>query len=294
MPFPIACVIPTHGRPEYLTQALGGILAQTSAPAEVVVVDDLDDARTAAVVAAAARQAPFPVRHVVNRVGGGASGSRNAGAAASTAPVLAFLDDDDAWRPDYLSQACDTLRQTGAEVVISGLVRFRQDGVVQDIVMPPLRDVANRMYEKNFGMTGSNLMITRAAFERVGGFDPKLPVFNDWDFLIRMIKAGVAYVTLADLLVEWREHGGDRISTPTLRRAAGIETFIAKHEADMPPIQRRNLIADALGIRRRNARSILGRAALAARLFCLLGPREAISRRLRPGRRPALEAGYQP
>ncbi len=294
MPPSIACVIPTHGRPEYLTRALGSILAQTLAPAEVVVVDDLDDARTAAVMATAALQAPFPIRHVVNRSGGGASGSRNAGAAASTAPVLAFLDDDDAWRPDHLVRAASCLEQAGVEVAISGLIRFRQDGAVQNIFMPPLREVANRLYDKNFGMTGSNLVITRAAFERVGGFDPHLPVFNDWDFLIRLMGAGIAYVPVPELLVEWREHGGDRISAPTLRRAAGIETFIAKHGAAMSPIQRRNLNADALGIRRRNARSILDRVLLAARLLCLLGPREAISRRLRPNRRPALEAGYQP
>jgi GT2 family glycosyltransferase len=290
----VACVIPTHGRPEHLSQAIDSVLGQTMAPAEVAVVDDLDDARTAAVVTAAAGRASFPVRHIVNLGRGGASGSRNAGATASEAPILAFLDDDDAWRPDYLARAAAALEQSGADAVISGLIRFRQDGAIQHIFMPPLHQIENRLYEKNFGMTGSNVMISRTAFEQVGGFDPALPVFNDWDFLIRMIGAGIAYAPLAELLVEWREHGGDRISTPTLRRAAGIETFIAKHEADMSPIQRRNMMADALGIRRRNASSILDRAVLAARLLRLLGLREAVGRRFRPGRRQAFEAGYQP
>ena len=107
----VACIIPTHDRPDLLSQALDSVLGQAMAPAEVVVVDDLDDPHTATVVAAVALQAPFPVRHVVNRALGGASGSRNAGAAASTAPVLAFLDDDDAWRPEYLRDACATLRR---------------------------------------------------------------------------------------------------------------------------------------------------------------------------------------
>jgi glycosyltransferase involved in cell wall biosynthesis len=290
----VACIIPTHDRPDLLSQALDSVLGQAMAPAEVVVVDDLDDPHTATVVAAVALQAPFPVRHVVNRALGGASGSRNAGAAASTAPVLAFLDDDDAWRPEYLRDACAALQQSGAEAVISGLTRFRQDGGIQQIVMPPLPAITGRLYEKNFGMTGSNLVITRPAFERIGGFDPALPVFNDWDFLIRMVGADTTYTALPQPLVEWREHGGDRISTPTLRRARGIEAFVAKHAGAMPAVNRRNLTADALGIRRRNADSILGRCVLAARLLCLLGPREAISRRLHPRRRHAFEAGYQP
>ncbi|HWA47602.1 MAG TPA: glycosyltransferase family A protein [Dongiaceae bacterium] len=291
----IACIIPTHGRPDFLAAALDSVLSQTLAPAEVAVVDDLDDAQTAAMVAAAAGRAPFPVRHIVNLSNPGASGSRNAGATASTAPVLAFLDDDDAWRPDYLAQASAALQRSGADAVISGLTRYRQDGGIQKIVMPPLHAIAGRLYEKNFGMTGSNLVITRTAFDWAGRFDPALPVFNDWDFLIRMVGAGVTYTVVEELLVEWREHMGDRISTPTLRRAIGIEAFVAKHQAALPPLHRRNLMADALGIRRRNAESLFGRAVLAAQLLRLLGFREAIGRRLRPARDNAragmLEAG---
>lgn len=288
---PVACIIPTHGRPEFLAAALESVLGQTMAPAEVAVVDDLDDAPTAAVVAAAAGRAAFPVRHIVNLSKPGASGSRNAGAIASQAPILAFLDDDDAWRQDYLTQAVAALQRSGADAVITGLTRYRQDGAIQKIVMPPRHAIERRLYEKNFGMTGSNLVITRMAFDWAGRFDPALPVFNDWDFLIRMVGAGVTYTVVEELLVEWREHMGDRISTPSLRRAAGIETFVAKHESAMPPIHRRNLIADALGIRRRNANSLVRRAVLAAQLLRLLGPREAIGRRLRPTRTSVLEAG---
>lgn len=232
-----------------------------------------------------------PVRRVLNRQHPGASGSRNAGAAASQAEFLAFLDDDDAWRPEYLDRAMAELERTGADAVISGLCRIRHDGSIQRIVMPPAQMVAGRLFEKNFGMTGSNLVIRRSAFEQLGGFDPGLPVFNDWDFVIRMISAGVTYCVVPELTVEWREHADDRISTPTLRRAAGIETFVAKHSAVMPPLNRRNLMADALGIRRRNARSLLDRIVLAAKLLRLLGLRESIGRRLRPQRRRPAEAG---
>lgn len=287
----VACIIPTHGRPDHLAAALDSVLGQTLAPAEILVVDDLDDAATAAVAEAAALRSLCPLRRVVNRTSAGASGSRNAGAAASRAPLLAFLDDDDAWLPGYLGRALEALAQSGAEAVVTGLARFRQDGRIQHIVMPPLRTIADQRYERNFGMTGSNLVIARAAFERIGGFDPALPVFNDWDFLIRMIDAGIACAVQPEPLVEWREHAGDRISTPTLRRARGIESFIAKHAAAMSPTDRRNLMADALGIRRRNAASPIGRVVLAARLLHLLGLREAVARRFRPDRRRALPAG---
>jgi glycosyltransferase involved in cell wall biosynthesis len=286
-----ACIIPTHGRPGHLSRALESVLQQSHLPAEIIVVDDLDDGPTAAVVQVSALRTEIPMRRVLNRVKSGASGSRNAGVAASRAEFVAFLDDDDAWRPQYLARAMAELEHSGADAVISALCRIKYDGSIQPIVIPHRAEIAGRMFDKNFGMTGSNLVIRRSAFERVGGFDSALPVFNDWDFLIRMVAAGVEYGVVPELTVEWREHEGDRISTPSLRRAAGIESFIAKHGAVMPPVNRRDLTAVALGIRWRNAGSLIGRLRMAAKLLRLLGLREAIGRRVKATRRRPIEVG---
>jgi hypothetical protein len=94
---------------------------------------------------------------------------------------------------------------------------------------------------------------------------------------------------VTDLTVEWREHEGDRISTPSLRRAAGIETFIAKHAGAMPSLNRRDLMAVALGIRWRNAGTLVGRLRWAAKLVRLLGLREALGRRLGTTRKRVIE-----
>lgn len=287
-----ACIIPTHGRPALLSRALDSALRQSHAPAEVIVADDLDDKPTAAVVMVTALRTEIPLRRIVNRVNPGASGSRNAGAAASRAEFIAFLDDDDVWLPEHLARAMAELDRTGADAVISGLRRIKHDGSIQPIVIPPREAIEGRMFDKNFGMTGSNLVIRRSAFERIGGFDVALPVFNDWDFLIRMVAGGVGYAIVQDLTVEWREHEGERISTPTVRRAAGIESFIAKHGATMPALNRRDLMAVALGIRRRNAGSMFGRLMLAAKLLRLLGPREALGRRLGAARRRTVEVSF--
>ncbi len=256
-----------------------------------MVVDDLDDGPTAAIVQVSALRTEIPLRRILNRSNPGASGSRNAGAAASTAELLAFLDDDDVWRPEYLASAMAELDRTGADAVISGLCRIKHDGSTQPIIMPPREAIRKQLFDKNFGMTGSNLVIRRSAFECLGGFDPALPVFNDWDFLIRMISHGFEYCVVKDLTVEWREHEGDRISTPSLRRAVGIEAFIAKHAAAMPSINRRDLTAVALGIRWRNAGSLVGRLLWAAKLVRLLGPREALGRRLRMTKKRVIEVG---
>jgi glycosyltransferase involved in cell wall biosynthesis len=278
----VACIIPTHRRPAHLAASLKCVLQQTLPPTEIIVVDDLDDDQTGSLVDMLRRETTIPMRRLLNRQHPGASGSRNAGARAAQADIIAFLDDDDRWRPAYLSSAVSELAKSRADAVISGLRRFKVDGTTQDMVIPPQSEIADRIFDKNFGMTGSNLVIRPEPFGRLGGFDPELPVYEDWDFLIRFVQSDLRYTVVPETNAEWREHEGARLSALTLRHAEGIERFIAKHTAAMPATSRRNLQANALGIRRRVATSPLHRIWLAVKLVRLLGVRETVKRRLAP------------
>src|SRR5436305_9869201 len=91
---PVSVVIPTYNRAALLREALASVLAQTLPAREIAVVDDGSTDETAALVAelttAGAPIVYLPGSHE-NRRGP----ARNWGAAATTAPYIAFLDADD-------------------------------------------------------------------------------------------------------------------------------------------------------------------------------------------------------
>ena len=62
--------------------------------------------------------------------GGGASTNRNTGAYNAKGKILAFLDDDDLWCPEYLEQALSSLNITQAEAVITWFVN-NEEGVIK-------------------------------------------------------------------------------------------------------------------------------------------------------------------
>lgn len=95
----VSVVIPTRFRPELVTRAVRGVLAQTMADLEVVVVVDGPDDAT---VAALAALADPRVRVLVQPAKGGAPHARNVGARAARGRWTAMLDDDDEWLPDKL------------------------------------------------------------------------------------------------------------------------------------------------------------------------------------------------
>jgi glycosyltransferase involved in cell wall biosynthesis len=92
-------VVPTLRRPLDLATCLGGLFSQEVVPRQVIVVRRPDDAESAQVLS----ESPHRVTEVVvNETGTVAALS--AGAKASTADVVAFIDDDAVPRTDWLAR----------------------------------------------------------------------------------------------------------------------------------------------------------------------------------------------
>src|SRR5262245_61414849 len=106
----VSVVVPTYRRAANLPRLVAALEAQTL-PAdrfEVVLVDNGSDDDTPAVLAelaASTRLHLVPLRIDVNE---GPARARNAGWRASSAPLVAFTDDDCVPRPDWLEQVVAT------------------------------------------------------------------------------------------------------------------------------------------------------------------------------------------
>ncbi len=213
----VSVIIPTHNRRDLVCEAVASALAQCDAAAEVIVVDDGSNDGTAA----ALRQFGDRIRYRCQAQRGVAA-ARNAGAQMALGDWLAFLDSDDLWRPDKLARqlayhaARPALRasQTG-EVWIRNGVRVnpcrhhgKPDG---DIFVPSVARCV---------VSPSAVLLHRALFESLGGFDESLPVCEDYDLWLRL---GVREpLGLLDLpLVVKRGGHADQLS----RRHWGMDRF---------------------------------------------------------------------
>lgn len=251
IPARISCVVPTHDRRVLLERALTSVLQQTLPPAEVVVVDDLSQPDVEHTVAECARDRPeVPVRYVSarGRTQQTAGSSRNLGVAHTTGSLLAFLDDDDAWSPQFLEQVITRMSRREAAVGLSH-VEYRQgEHSVLGMAMPEGLSADQCLY--NPGMTGSNLVVERQAFDQVGGFDPDLWVANDVDVLVRLLDAGVHYTVVPRMLATRHSHALGHLTTKSERRAQGLETYYARYRPRMSWHQRRRMLRSIHSARR--------------------------------------------
>jgi len=119
----VAVLIPTLGRPDSLRRALASVMAQSRKDliSQIIVVDNAHDQSARPVVEGF--NAGPAILYVAASPPGVAT-ARNAGLAATRAPYIAFLDDDEEAPQTWLETLFDVHRRYGADVTfgpVSGL-----------------------------------------------------------------------------------------------------------------------------------------------------------------------------
>ncbi len=113
----VTILIPTFRRPESLARALKSVLGQDRPDLnhEIVVVDNDPDGSARSLVDALRASSDSPLLYV-HALPPGVATARNAGLAVSTAPYVAFLDDDEQADQAWLGALFEAHRRFGADV----------------------------------------------------------------------------------------------------------------------------------------------------------------------------------
>ena len=122
----ISVVITTCNRPAFLKEALEGIAAQTYKPKEVIVVNDCSEISYESALDAIKK---VNGKHILLKERSGANRARNIGIEECSGEIIAFLDDDDIWLPNYLSEISEQY-QSGAVAVVTGFKQMGKENVV--------------------------------------------------------------------------------------------------------------------------------------------------------------------
>jgi glycosyltransferase involved in cell wall biosynthesis len=200
----VSVIIATRDRPQLLAKAIEAVLGQGyPGPVECVVV--FDQAEPDATLARTA-----PGRSVVvvgNDRTPGLAGARNSGAAASSGELLAFCDDDDQWLPEKLGRQVRRLRETGADVVVSGIHVDHGGKTITRV--PGADDVTHTELLRRRVMEAhpSTVVVRREAFfDTIGLVDEEIPgsYGEDYDWILRAAAAGpIAVVPEPLVTVLW-------------------------------------------------------------------------------------------
>jgi glycosyltransferase involved in cell wall biosynthesis len=193
----VSVIVPTRDRAALVPGAVRSALRQEGAEVEVCVVDDGSREPLCLPDDLAGDSRVHVVRLEDPR---GAAAARNAGLAATSGALVAFLDDDDEWLPGKLARQIASM-PAGAAAIACGFDLWDGMRLVAGVLPPAgLNDGALLAHPC---IWPSTVVARRAAVEAVGGFDESLARVEDWDLWLRLADRG-ELAAVPEVLVDRR------------------------------------------------------------------------------------------
>jgi LmbE family N-acetylglucosaminyl deacetylase len=243
----VSVVVRTKDRPALLAQALASLAEGTYRRVEVVLVND------GGTPPEVPEGYPFPVRRVDFEENRGRAAAAQAGVEAATGDWIAFLDDDDLALPEHLAVLASAATGEGVRAVYSdaAVVTYELAGgddrepggpggwTEAERRLPYSRDFDPDVLRLDNYIPFNTLLAERALFEELA-FDPDLPIFEDWDFLIRLARR-TPFHHVRRVTCEYRHFRGaghHALGDRPRQRADFLAVkakVLAKHAADLTP-----------------------------------------------------------
>lgn len=190
-------IIATYGRPGALQACLHaiGALATARGRFEVIVVDDGGDTPLGPMLDGFRDRLDLILLRQDNA---GPGAARNHGAARARGTLLAFTDDDCRPEPDWLDQLLAAAGEPGdgVPVMLGGLTVNALGENPYAAASQWIQDIVYRHYNADPGrarfFASNNLLVSRAAFLSLGGFDARFRTAEDRDLCDRWRQAGLS------------------------------------------------------------------------------------------------------
>jgi len=279
----IAVVIPTYNRRRSLARAVDSVLNSDEPDFELVVVDDGSTDDTPGLMRGLTDRRIEYVR-APHRNGNVA---RNLGVAASTAPVVAFLDSDDEFEPSRLGRLLRLFDRL-PEIEVSLDAFWVENGGRRELADQPKgafgkAELAPLLVAHAIPLTTSAICARRGALDAVNGFDERLRRHQDRDLLLRLAESGrILLGAGADVT---KHQSRDSISRPSGGYVEGLDELVGRHPIFLAPEY--SGILSYLVVRRILKAVLAGRLADAGRELRSLGRAANLPRGL-----PASLLGY--
>lgn len=220
----VTVYLPTRGRPALLERAVRSALAQDYPSLQLFVVVDGPDPASEAVLARFASDARLSV--LTRPRCGGAPRARNDAIDRAAGELITGLDDDDEFLPGHVSGLVRALAESSSSFACTTNVLRRARG---EIVRHAKVGTIELAAIKRQNVVG-NQVLTRTEFLReLGGFDPQMPAWQDYDLWLRLCQRFGPGVRIdARSYIQHVEHESERISNPE-RIVAAHQRFCEKH-----------------------------------------------------------------
>jgi glycosyltransferase involved in cell wall biosynthesis len=215
----VSVIIPAYNTAAFIAETLNSVFGQTFQDFEVIIVND--GSPDTAELEVALQPYRDRIRYI-KQENKGLPGARNVGIGLARGELLAFVDSDDLWMPDYLLAQVEFLdAHPQVYASIADALLFGSGG---DVVWRMLKDGAGpilgfeEMLKRQGGQLPSAMVARRQRVVDSGLFDERIRIGEDVEFCVRLVFPEGAVGYLGRVLVKYRQRPGSLTEDPRRRK----------------------------------------------------------------------------
>lgn len=232
-PVLVTAVITTCDRPHLVRRAIQSVLAQTYQPLEVIVVEDGSNSGIKEWLEKKNLRQFRYVRHEKNE---GLAKVRNIGLKLANGDYIAFLDDDDEWKPDCIEKRIVALQKLspkereslgvvycGCEIHIPHENRITHN-------MPKIEgNIKKYIINNDLSTIPSSCLFPKKVLQAIGGFDESLSSSIDHDIWMKLaVHEYHAFAVKEPLVITYHTRERKSMVSETTSRIRGVEEYLEK------------------------------------------------------------------
>jgi glycosyltransferase involved in cell wall biosynthesis len=224
----ISVVIPCYNtEPAFLTEAVDSVKKYNGQFSyEIIIVDDGSSNEQRKTFLQDIHDESIKMIHQTNK---GPAAARNNGVQKAESEFILFLDSDDRLKAAYIDEGISALKENkNAGVVYANAVAFG-DATRTNFKAQPF-DITELLVQNYIPMT---VVMRRKAWEDAGGIDEALIQYEDWEFWIRVFKAGWQFIFIDKPLFEYRIRKTSLIAQSPEEKYKQAVLYIYKKHADL-------------------------------------------------------------
>lgn len=195
----VSIITPMYNAEKYVEATISSVIAQIYEDWEMIIVDDCSQDGSIQIAEQYARTEPR-IRIVSHSRNMGISAARNTGISYAKGQYIAFLDSDDIWKKNKLSQQVSFMRNNGYAFTYTACILIDEDGGLIDKTLKPRTSVD---YE---GLLKSNCIVCSGVIMDASAVDIYVPDVKHEDYAtwLDILKNGHTAYLLDEPLVEYR------------------------------------------------------------------------------------------
>ena len=197
-------IIPCYNQAHFLSDCLNSLLVQEFQDWEAIVVNDGSTDATNA-VALSYTKTDSRIK-LVTQPNGGLSAARNQGIRSASGERFIFLDADDFLYKDCLKEIANLIPTIDFKTIVQygyTYVTENNDSELQTVLPISQKELLPSIFSSVLGPCHT-ICLSKKLRETIGFFDESLLSLEDWDFWLRVAKAGGKKITIDKSLAYYR------------------------------------------------------------------------------------------